>query len=162
MVGMVCEMKKKAKKGKAGRPRKITLAVVNKVGALLALGMPQEYACALNGVNASTFASSVCINEELKEALRIHHARFMRDALKSIKEGGKRIMLASGDGMNERLAPWTGLAWILERRYKPHFNRTDTHAITDDKGTPMFAPADLEELAKIGRELTALQEAKRE
>jgi hypothetical protein len=148
----------KAKKGKAGRPRKITLAKVNEVGELMATGVPERYACALAGVNAETFGPAVSRNPEFREAMEKHHARFMADSLKIIAQGGEVESMTSGDKTYDRVKPWTGRAWILERRYKPWFNKTDTVAMTDPKGASLPLTADdMKELEQIGREMTAKQ-----
>lgn len=143
---------------KGGRPPVVTLAKVEEIGEHMANGMPEHYACLLCGVNPETFPSAVSRKPEFRRALDIHHARFMQESLHFIKAGGERVSLITGqdkEGGNivtEKILPWTGRAWILERRYKPHFNRTDVVKVPgpEDRGGLMTAQemADLEKVSK--------------
>src|SRR5215471_20871630 len=74
---------------KGGRPAKITLKTVAAVGELMALGVPDEYACALHGVNPETFGPAVSRKPEFKEAMKRHHAAFMARACRAIADGGE-------------------------------------------------------------------------
>lgn len=118
-------------KNKGGRPAVITAAVVDEVCGHMALGVPEEYACAMVGVNPATFGPAVSRSEVFKAISRGHHAKFMAESLGFIKQGGERITLKSGEDKDgndifvDKVLPWQGRAWILERRYKPHFNRTE-------------------------------------
>lgn len=123
--------KRKASKNLGGRPRKITPQVVEEVAALMAKGVPEEYACALCGVLSETYGPAVSRSPELKAIARRHHAQFIADSLEIIKKGGEVIEVVDGQDeagnpiIKEKLMPWTGRAWIMERRYKPHFTRTE-------------------------------------
>jgi hypothetical protein len=149
------------KKSKGGRPRKITRQIVEEVGEYMADGIPQDYACALVGVNASTFGPVVSRREDFREIMLLKHARYMARALKAIKEGGEEIIYRDASGAPEmdkdgvtktRIRPWTGFAWVLERRYKPHFNRTEVHKPAESHGESggltMAEAAELEKMAK--------------
>jgi len=140
-------------KNKGGRPPKVTLAKVEAIGELMALGVPEDYACALHGILPETFGPAVSRNPAFKWAMRVHHAKFMAESLQIIKEGGERVMVETTEGPSEKILPWTGRAWILERRYKPHFNRTDTHAVSKADGSAFFSEADMQEMERIGRAL---------
>jgi len=147
---------KKPPLNKGGRPPKITLSKVERIGALMALGVPEDYACALHGINPESFGPAVSRNPGFKCAMKVHHAQFMVEALEIIKAGGERVMVETADGPSEKILPWTGRAWILERRYKPHFNRTDTHALTDSKGGGgLMTDAELGELERMAKALVA-------
>lgn len=128
-------------KKKNGRPLKITAAVVEEVGKLMALGMPEEHACALADVNPATFGPAVSRNPKYKAIMLRHHAGFLKESLEYIRDGGKRVMLQDGedkDGnpvMVEKVLPWNGRAWIMERRYNPFFNKTYVTA-PGDKDAP--------------------------
>jgi len=142
------------KKQPVGRPAKITLSVVDKVGELMALGIPEEHACALCGVNAATFGPAVSRSEAFKAALKLHHARFMARALKGIAAGGEVAQFTDqDDNVRDVRLPWQGLAWILERRYKPHFNKTEVHKDKEADGERggLLTAADMAELERIMR-----------
>ena len=145
---------------KGGRPRKITAAVVEEVAALMATGVPEEYACSLCGVLAETYGPAVSRSPELKAIARTHHARFITESLEIIKKGGEVIQIVDGTDesgqpvLREKVMPWTGRAWIMERRYKPHFTRTEVVKGAEsvgERGGLMLAveeQAELEQLAK--------------
>jgi len=148
-------------KAKGGRPRKITREVVEEVGSYMADGIPQEYACALVGVNSDTFGPVVSRTPEFKEIMLLKHARYMARAMKAIKEGGEIVpvvneegkpVLADNGAPAVRIRPWTGFAWVLERRYKPHFNKTEVVKPREDRGEQggltMAEAADLAKMAK--------------
>jgi hypothetical protein len=147
--------KPKPKARKVGRPRKITAAIVEKVGELMAVGMPQDYACALVGCLSDTFGPAVSRNEEFKRLMLVHHARFMARALGAIADGGEIATTTNAEGLDvESRRPWQGLAWILERRYKPHFNRTDAAGAAATTGAgAALTETELHELEKIARTL---------
>jgi hypothetical protein len=138
-----------------GRPAKITAKVVEEIGAMMALGVPEDYACALHGINPATFGPAVSRSEAFKNIMRVHHARFMAESLQIIKEGGERIQIATEQGFTEKIMPWSGRAWILERRYKPHFTRTDILKGSEAPGERggLMSAEDLKELEKMGRAL---------
>lgn len=152
---------KLAKANKGGRPAKITASVVEEVCEHMALGVPEEYACALVGVNPATFGPAVCRNPEFKAIKLRHDAKFMSDSLRVIKEGGERVTVETTEGPSEKVLPWTGRAWILERRYKPHFNKSEVVKPTEgenEKGGLMTTAemADLEKMTKaLVREMDA-------
>ncbi len=151
--------KRPARRNKGGRPPKITLGVVQEIGALMALGVPEEYACALHGVNPETFGPAVSRKPAFKAAMRVHHARFMAESLQIIKEGGERVTVETADGPSEKILPWTGRAWILERRYKPHFNKTDIVKGSEDRGDKggLMTQDEMLELEKITKHLVLVE-----
>lgn len=117
-------------KNKGGRPPVITRKVVERVSELMALGMPEEDACALAGVNPETFGPAVSRKPEFKALHRVNKAKFMERALLAIANGGEMHAVADVDKDGNEITrmervPWTGLAWILERRHKPYFNKRD-------------------------------------
>ena len=142
-------------RNKGGRPAIITAAVVEEVAALMAGGVPEHFACALVGVNPETFGPAVSRTPQFRAIKDRHDARFIAASVKIIREGGEKIQLQTGTDetgapvMTEKVLPWTGRAWLLERRYKPHFNKTDTHALTDGAGKDKALEADLVELEKV-------------
>lgn len=150
-----CSTESRPTKSKVGRPAKITAAVVEEVAALMADGVPEHYACALVGVNAETFGPAVSRNPELRAIKDRHDARFIADSCRIIKEGGEKVQLLAGEDKEgnptyaEKVLPWTGRAWLLERRYKPHFNKTDSHALTDPTGKEKGLEAELLELERV-------------
>jgi hypothetical protein len=143
---------------KRGRPQTVTLEKVNEVGALMGEGMPERFACLLVGINPETFGPAVSRNQEFRDALDKHHAVYIRDSLAFIKRGGDR------DEQGRVTAPWTARAWVLERRYRPHFNRTDNHAITDNKGEQrgLMTEEEMRELSAMTRPLVDAVTARRE
>ncbi len=155
-------MKARARnKKKAGRPAVITPAVVEAVGELMALGVPEEYACTLQGVKPATFGPAVCRNPDFKAIMMRHHAQFMADSLRIIKEGGEKVTLDAGldkagnPVTEEKVLPWTGRAWILERRYKPHFTKTEVHKPGEGKGEQggLMSEAEMLQLEQMTRAL---------
>lgn len=114
-----------AAKPQGGRPPIITPEVVEKVGDLMAIGVPEEHACALHGVNPLTFGPAVSRNPKLKAIMMRKHARFIVDCMEKIRDGGERVTLDTPDGPKERIIPWQGRAWMLERRYWKHFSKKD-------------------------------------
>lgn len=127
----------KPKKRKVGRPAKITLALVEFIGELIALGMTEEQACAANRVSHKSFESAKRRKPEFAGAIKNAQADFLAAGLRDIRAGK---------------AGWQGAAWILERRHKPQFNRTDNHALTTPAGEGFVLTdaeaADLEKMAK--------------
>lgn len=123
-----------------GRPRVITAAVVEEVSALMAKGVPEEFACSLCGVNPETYGPAVSRNPEFKNIARRHHAEYIAESMDIIKAGGEKVQLLAGEDKEgnpiyaEKIMPWTGRAWVLERRYKPHFNRTEVVKGKEDPG----------------------------
>lgn len=149
-----------AKRKSAGRPAKITAAVVERVAETMSYGVPEEYACELHGVNAATFGPAVSRNEAFKAIKKRWDARFIERACKGIAQGGEveKFVNAEGEERDVR-KPWQGLAWLLERRYKPHFNRTDQHALTAPGGEPVLSEEAMADLSRIARELFVKGEA---
>lgn len=139
----------------------ITVAVVEEVARLMAKGMPEKYACALVGVSAETFGPAVSRNAELKAVHTRILAEFIRDSLDIIVKGGEVIRMATGemvDGepvVQEKVMPWTGRAWILERRHKPDFTKTIVEA-KGDKDAPssgaLLSEADMLLMEKVMKE----------
>ena len=60
-----------------------------------------------------------CRNADFEEAIKKGMALFMDKALDKIAAG---------------LAGWQGCAWILERRHKPQFSRTDQAVVAETEG----------------------------
>lgn len=125
-------------KNKGGRPAKLTLALVEEIGDCIALGMTEEQACLLVGVSYKSFKSAQTRKPEFAVAIKERQAVFLDEALKAIRGG---------------IQGWQGRAWILERRHKPQFNRTDTHAVTDPEGKAAFTAEDLLDMEKMTKAL---------
>jgi hypothetical protein len=141
-----------APKSKVGRPAKITLPVVAEVGKLIALGLTEEQACLAQNppVNLGSYRSACNRNEEFATAVKKAQAEFLVRAVKAISEGGEVEYGLTADGKpSQRVKQWTGLAWILERRHKPQFNRVEGHAITDSQGGELLTEKDMLELEQI-------------
>lgn len=94
-----------------GRPPILTLERVQAVGELIALGLTEEQACMAEGINPETFGPACCRNGEFRNALKEKQAEFLANAVRHIAAG------ATG---------WQGRAWLLERRHKPQFSRSET------------------------------------
>ena len=67
----------------------------------------------------------------------------------------ERITRPDGTALEKferRVRPWTGLAWILERRHKPQFNKTEVIKAREGPGEGGLMTADemleLEKLTK--------------
>jgi hypothetical protein len=150
-------MPRKNKPG-AGRPRRITSAVVAKVAESMSYGVPEEYACLLHGVNPASYGPAVSRNETLKTIAKTQHAKFMLRLGKACANGGEFEPVLDKDGAPVfddrnvqvmRHIPWQGMMTLAERRYKPHYNKTDTHALTTTEGSGLLTEADMLELEKI-------------
>jgi len=98
-------------KPKGGRPPIVTLEKVQAIGDLIALGLTEDQACRAEGVNPATFGPACCRNEGFRNALKEKQAEFLAKAVRHIAAG------ATG---------WQGMAWLLERRHKPQFSRSET------------------------------------
>jgi len=142
----------KGAKSQRGRPAKVTASVVEKVAETMSFGVPEEYACQLHGVNPATFGPAVSRSEVFKAIKRKWDAKFIARACQGIAQGGEIEQLMDAEGQPRDVRkPWQGLAWLLERRYKPHFNKTDTHALTQPGGEPVLSEAAMEELSRIAK-----------
>jgi len=130
---------------------------VVKIGGLIALGATEEQACLAQNppVNLESFRTARKRNPEFELPIKKAQADFLARALPTIANGGEVEEWVSGGKVVWRVKPWTGLAWILERRHKPQFNRTDTHAVTDEKGAPFLTDEDMKELSKTAKEMIA-------
>lgn len=142
-------MKRKPQR-KEGRPPKITAAVVEKVAETMSYGVPEEYACALHGVNPATFGPAVSRSEAFKAIKRRHDARFIERACKGISAGGEIEQLANAEGETRDVRkPWQGLAWLLERRHWKDFMKKDRVEVTGKDGGGVLGEADMLELERI-------------
>jgi hypothetical protein len=115
----------------------LNLELVTKIGQSIARGLTEEQACMAHKVKLDTFRKACQRNEEYGEALQIARSLFLEDATTRIYAG------TSG---------WQGAAWILERRHKAQFARTEmmvTQAAPAGGVTESF----LEELAKVNSQL---------
>src|ERR1700674_1836419 len=101
----------KKQPGKRGRPARITLAVVKKIGRLIAKGLTEEQACLRVGANHSSLRTARHRNTDFETAIKRAQVEYLDESLDRI-----------GDGVRG----WQGRAWILERRHKPQFNRTES------------------------------------
>lgn len=127
-------------KKKPGRPAKITLEVAQKIGRLIAKGMTEEQACCRVEVNLEAFRKACQRHPEFVPSIKKAQADFLDDALTDIRMGKPG---------------WQGAAWILERRHKPQFNRTETLAATDTEGRPFITAKDFNAFELLGKDLTA-------
>lgn len=93
-----------------GRPRTITLELVEQVGNLIARGLTEEQACLRVGINHCSFRTARSRNPEFETAIKLAQAAFLDQATDSIAKGGRG---------------WQGLAWLLERRHGDQFRRTN-------------------------------------
>lgn len=141
-------MSAKPRKRKTGRPAKITLAAVRAVGHLIALGMTEEQACLAEALNHGSFRSAVHRKPTFATAIKSEHAQFLRRALTAIADGGEVSTLGGGSR-----APWTGLAWILERRHKPQFNRTEAAVLAIAAGGAVLTPEQMVELERLAKQM---------
>lgn len=154
-AGAAGQPRKREGKNRGGRPAKITAAVVEEVATLMANGTPEYYACLLVGVNDETYGSAVSRNPEFKRIKDTILARWVNNSCVIIKQGGERVKIAAGldnqgnPVFEEKIVPWTGHAWMLERRCKPYFNKTDTIAPSDTKGKDKTLEADFLELERV-------------
>lgn len=139
-------MKPKPKR-KPGRPQTITLAVVQEIAEDIGYGMTHEQACDAAGVKLKSLEMACSRNPEFVGAIKRGQAFFLRRALRSIADGGEYCPLLKA------LRPWTGLAWILERRHKPQFSRLDAHAHVTQSGGLLLTAEDEAELQRLAFEM---------
>ncbi len=154
------------RKDKGGRPAKITIAVVQQVGELMALGVPEAYACELHGVNPETFGPAVSRKPEFKRAMMVHHAKFMVRLGKACISGGEWVPVLNrhGDPVFDerevqimRHVPWQGMMALAERRYKPFYNRTEVHKPNEGKGESggLMSAEEMADLERMTKALVA-------
>jgi hypothetical protein len=134
-----------------GRPTKRTPATVAKIAEAIADGLPDEYACALVGINRETlyqWRNDPEFNE-------------FSNAIKAVQ--GKRLIkrlarVEAGD------VGWQGTAWILERCYAREFCRPEVQFNQQinvqqvgavDHQVHMIPQSELLELAELTREIEA-------
>lgn len=110
---------------KRGRPAKITLAVVERIGRLIAKGLTEEQACLRIGINHSSFRTARHRNAEFETAIKKAQAEYLDESLDRIAEG---------------VRGWQGRAWILERRHKPQFTRVDRLNANDNSTIVLHHP----------------------
>lgn len=111
-------------------PEVFTEEIVHAIAEKIALGMTEKQACQATNPPVSHLSLSVIKTKRplIQETIEIAQARFMEDALRTIRSG---------------VPGWQGSAWILERRHKAQFQKTPTHAdeqsgqgaLTDDVET---------------------------
>lgn len=140
--------KPKAEKKAHGRPRVITPTVVEQVAETMSMGVPEEFACLLHGVNPSTFGPALSRSPELQAIKKKWDAKFMERACKAIAAGGEIETINGADGPRDVRKPWQGFAWLLERRFRQHFCRLELHAPADDRGEPSLSPDQMAWLQK--------------
>lgn len=124
---------------KPGRPAKLTLSVVREIGENIALGLTEEMACLAcePPVNLESYRSACKRNATFCTTVKRAKAKFLVEALGTIKRGGEVVQLEDAEGnLRDVTRPWQGLAWILERRHKAEFSRLELTANTGP------APAD--------------------
>lgn len=146
----------KPKKHAGGRPRTVTLEKVKGVGNWIALGMTEEQACLAEEVSYAALKKAQQRRPEFVLAIKRAQVQFLKRALSSIANGGEvRALRLESGALVERLMPWTGLAWLLERRHKPQFNRTDgaLAIAVGAEGGAFFTEADLADLARMAKEM---------
>jgi hypothetical protein len=127
------------------------MAVVIAVAEDIANGATEEQSCHFHGVNPATFGPAVCRNSQFRNAIKKGQAHFVCTALRAIKQGG----IVDGFGRQ----PWQALAWILERRHKPQFNRTEAVAIGVDGSGAVLTDAQMETLSRIAKDLFVTKHA---
>jgi len=127
----------KPRRSLGGRPRLITVEKVQAIGDLIALGLTEEQACLAEGVNPATFGPACCRNEGFRNALKAKQAEFLAKAV--------RLIAAGTTG-------WQGLAWLLERRHKPQFSRSETPQGHSPASAQMIATELLSTLAEAAQQ----------
>lgn len=144
---------KPPKRGR-GRPQVVTLAVVQEIAADIGYGMTEEQACAAANVGYAAFKKAEQRNPEFVLAIKKGQAIFLRRALRNIADGGEYCPLIKG------LRPWTGLAWLLERRHGAQFRRVDAHVGMAAPGGLLMSPEDEAELQRMAFEMFGKKGAK--
>jgi hypothetical protein len=116
----------------------MTLEAVERIGAKIAKGMPEEHACLLLGYSYAAFMKAKERKPQFVEAQKKAQAIFLDGALDTIQIG------APG---------WQGLAWILERRHKPLFDRTRESVEVHSTQAFTLSPDQFGELGAFARQL---------
>lgn len=116
----------------------ITLALARQLGAKIGKGMPEEFACHLLGIKYPAWLKAKERHPEFVEAVKGQQAIFMDTAL---------------DGIQAGLPGWQGLAWILERRHKPHFDRTREAVELHATNAIAFTPDQMADLSRLAHEM---------
>jgi hypothetical protein len=92
-----------------GRAPKVTQERVIQVASLIAIGMPELYACAKAKVNYAGFKTACERNGAYREIVIAKQAEFMEVAVKDIAD-------SKCSNVRQR-----GLMWLLERRHREHY-----------------------------------------
>ena len=113
----------------------LTLAKVIEVAKLIGLGVPEEYACIHKGVSYQAFQKAKERRPDFVEAIKKERSNFLVHALNVIKAGGEKVTVMAGEGLREVFRPWQSYAWILERRHKEHFGKTEINVEVNQTNT---------------------------
>lgn len=105
-------------KRKVGRPlgskqvTNFTIELVTEIAENMAMGLSAKLACAATNppTGVESFNSAITRYPEFREILDVAQARFAKSALMDIRSG---------------VQGWQGAAWILERRHKADYSKTE-------------------------------------
>lgn len=113
MISDVIESNLPVLKRKLGRPARVSLEMVKRVGKLVGQGLTVEQACILEEppITEGVFSQAVRRNKDFDWAYKREISVFIATAT-------ERILKGAGNG-------WQGAAWLLERRHKPQFARQE-------------------------------------
>lgn len=128
---------KKVKRAR-GRPRVITADVIKRVATLIGKGMTHEYACALTGISNKSLETARSRNPDFEGAIKKGQAVWMEKAL---------------DLLWARVDNWQPIAWLLERRHKALFSKTDTAVVAHTNASAALSEADFEEIGRLARKM---------
>lgn len=95
---------------KRGPKSQFTKEKIEELGALIAKGMPEKFACALLDVGFEAFQKAKQRDPQIVHAIQKRQAEFMSAAL---------------DGIAAGLPGWSGMRWILQTRHAADFGGGD-------------------------------------
>lgn len=127
-----------APKRKRGRPVLISIEQITVIGDCVARGLTDEQACLSRGVNLGSFRSAIKRRPEFATAFARARAVWLDKATERIAAIGAR--------------DWQGLAWLLERRHRPQFDRGSDSSTVVNVNTLTIPQEQLERMRGIAAE----------
>jgi hypothetical protein len=126
-----------------GRPTKKTPELIAKLTHALAVGLPDEEACALVMIERCTLDAWRNEDDQFSYMLKSARAQKMVNRIGRIDDGEPG---------------WQGSAWMLERRYPQHFSRpelnmTIEHNVHIDNQVKMVGESELLRINDLTRDI---------
>lgn len=132
------------------------MAVIERIACRIGKGCTEEQACVLEGISVKSFDSAKRRNPQFAGVVKKRQAEFIDNALDVIADGG---MASVVDG-KVIMKPWTGLAWILERRHRAQFARLEAKSEAVSSDGTVLSQEQIDDLGRIARKLYVTHDTK--